>query len=418
MRKPSPPPGNAAARRPAGFTFLELLIVMGLLAVLLGLGIGFIVNVGRQAQSEQAAATVVDAAFRCQNMSAGQKRATMEIRKEGADEAWYVVTGVQRPVLTANFEAARKTTDGKSDPMTAWLVNVAGDVASAGVGGNVTADPDGQAGSAALFSSGGTLDFGNRAAFAVTHGLDVDVWVKPAAGSSSRMTILRADASGEELWTLLLQRGQGSGGPDAYKVELRLRLLSEKDTGSSPPMQDDYVTVEACVAASRWSQVRATFDGRDASIRVNGVERTLETPRRAKDASPEGKRFVVPPSGAAHLQASHSGGPFVGSMDTLQVSGVFRTDEDVRRLGAGMALKRNPTGPIRLHFANGRLDPMYHAWDEILEFETPSDQAERTFWRVRIGLYGSIQPAQRVLADYDVPPSPGAQSPSPEGRPK
>jgi prepilin-type N-terminal cleavage/methylation domain-containing protein len=54
-----------------GFTFLELLIVMGLVAMLVGLTIGWLGNVGRTARAAQAAAIVTETAFRCQNASAG-----------------------------------------------------------------------------------------------------------------------------------------------------------------------------------------------------------------------------------------------------------------------------------------------------------------------------------------------------------
>ena len=52
-------PGAAAARfrdgLARGFTFLELLVVMGVMAVFFGLGIGYLLNIGRSAQSMQAA---------------------------------------------------------------------------------------------------------------------------------------------------------------------------------------------------------------------------------------------------------------------------------------------------------------------------------------------------------------------------
>ena len=55
-------PGAAAARSrdglARGFTFLELLVVMGVMAVFFGLGIGYLLNIGRSAQSMQAASKI------------------------------------------------------------------------------------------------------------------------------------------------------------------------------------------------------------------------------------------------------------------------------------------------------------------------------------------------------------------------
>src|SRR5205085_2681671 len=66
--------------REAAFTFLELLIVMGVLAMLMGLTIGWLGNIGRSARSAQAAAILTESAFRCQNASAGGRRSTLELR--------------------------------------------------------------------------------------------------------------------------------------------------------------------------------------------------------------------------------------------------------------------------------------------------------------------------------------------------
>ncbi len=406
------PPGA-----PAGFTFLELLVVMALVAVLLGLGIGFIVNVGKAAQSQQAAAIVTEAAFRCQNMSAGAKRATLTLRQETTPEGltrWAVITGVQRPILTANFEGARRRPDGSGDPETLWVANAGGDVITARTEGNVQLDDDGMAGRAVLLGPGGLMDFGTRPAFAVTHGLDVDVAVKPTGGAS-RMTLLRADGDGEEIWAIGLQRGQAGGGPDSFAVEVRLRLLPEGDAAPGAGLREDVRTKEACIPSGQWSRLRVSFDGRSTAVRVNGVERAMDVPAPAKGApEPEARRFVIPASGVARITLSQASASFLGSVDTLQVSGVFRTDEDVRYLGGGMELVGRQ-GPLTLHFANGRLDPAYHQWDEHLRFATPGDQETGVSWRVRVGLYGSIQPPERVINALDTVPLPGNVAPSAPG---
>jgi concanavalin A-like lectin/glucanase superfamily protein len=377
--------------RDAGYSFLELLIVMGLLAVLVGVGIGFIANVGRSGRTAQAAGIVVEAGARCQNLSAGTRRATLEIRKSvGADgvERVLVVTGVQRPVLTANFEAARK-----GQPGTEWLISAGGSPDAAKPNGDVKVTDDGHTGRGASFSKNGWLDFGRRAAFAVTHGLEVDVQVKPDAGRN-RMTLLRADDGNDVLWQVALVKNLSTSG-EAYQVEVSLRTVPERAENATANLER-VTTKEPAVAPGQWSHLRVTHDGRTVTVTVNGVARPLDLPPPPKGAPPpEARRFVLPPSGVSHLSAGHPQAAYSGSMDSLQVSGIFRTDDDVRELGNVVVLAR--TLPIVLHFSNGRLDPTFHAQDEAIRLQSLSEEGSGVHWRVRFGLYGALTPPERVV---------------------
>jgi hypothetical protein len=364
---------------------------MGLLAVLVGLGVGFIGNVGRSARTAQAAAILVEAGARCQNLSAGTRRATLEVRKEPrpqGGERVMVVTGVQRPVLTANFEAARK-----GQPESEWLISAGGGPDVAKPSGDVRVSDDGHAGRAALFTRSGWIDFGRRSAFAVTHGLEVDVQVKPDVGRT-RMTLLRADDGTEVLWMVSLVKNV-SAGPEAYQVEVSVRTAAEgSDAPSVHPQR--LATKEPAIAAGQWSHLRVTHDGRELTVTVNGVARPLDVAPRAKGApAPPAQRFLLPASGVAHLTASHAQNPYAGAMDSLQVSGIFRTDDDVRELGNVDVLAR--TLPIVVHFANGRLDPAFHGQDEEIRLRSEAEEDAGVYWRVRFGLYGALQPAERVV---------------------
>jgi hypothetical protein len=383
--------GRNLIARGAGYTFLELLVVMSLLAAIVGLGIGFIGNVGRSARTAQAAAILVEAGAQCQNLSAGTRRATLELRESvGADgvERLVVVTGVQRPVLTANFEAGRKGL-----PETEWLISAGGSPDTARPNGDVKITDDGHTGRAAAFAKNGWLDFGRRSAFAVTHGLEVDVYVKPEPGRN-RMTLLRADDGNEVLWMVSLVK-QVSTGSEAYQVEVSLRTVAEKSDATTSHVER-VTTKEPAVSAAQWSHLRVTHDGRVVTVTVNGVGRPLDTPPLPKGAPPpSSRRFVLPPSGVSHLTASHVQTPYAGSMDSLQVSGVFRTDDDVRELGNVDVLTR--TLPLVIHFSNGRLDPTYHGQDETIRLQSPAEKDTGVYWRVRFGLYGALQPAERVV---------------------
>jgi hypothetical protein len=369
---------------------MELLVVMSLMAVLVGIGVGFIGNIGRAGRTAQAAAILAEAGAVCQNRSAGTRRATLEVREEVRDgvERVVVVTGVQRPVLTANFEAGRK-----GQPETEWLISAGGGPDVARPNGDVKITDEGHSGRAAQFAKNGWLDFGTRAAFAVTHGLEVDVYVKPDAGRN-RMTLLRADDANEVLWMVALVKAVSTGS-EAYQVEVSTRTVPEKSDATTSHLER-VATKEPAVGAGQWSHLRVTHDGRVVTVTVNGVARPLDLPPPPKGAPPPAaRRFVLPPSGVAHLTAGQVQTPYAGAMDSLQVSGVFRSDDDVRELGNVTVLARSL--PIVLHFANGRLDPTYHGQDETIRFQAPAEKDTGVHWRVRFGLYGALQPAERVV---------------------
>src|SRR5207247_9016337 len=132
---------------------------------------------GRSAQSMQAASKITEGASRCQNLSAGGARATLEIRTRknaSGSEELIAFTAVQRPILTSNFEPPLK-----DHPELDWFVNAAGSPDSAKPVGGVRLDSDaGDGRNAVTLARGGYVDFGTRPGFAVTDGVLVDCWVK------------------------------------------------------------------------------------------------------------------------------------------------------------------------------------------------------------------------------------------------
>ena len=385
------------ARGRAGFTFLELLVVMGVLAVMMGLGIGYLMNVGRSAQSMQAAAALVSAGSRCQNLSAGGKRATLQLRsRAGADgeERLELFTAVERPILTANFEAAPK-----DRPELDGFTNAAGTPGTSKVVGNAKTDEDGKSGSALALVRGSYVDFGTRAGFAVTDGVSVDLWVKVASGGT--MTLVRSDDDRQRFFELRLEK-ENISGPDAYKVVLMLWLVPADQPGvAGSGVSDRFESATACVSPGVWTRIEASFDGRDVSLRVAGVERRAQKPRKpapGAPATPEtpARRFASTASGVAHLTLSAIDTSFVGSVDTLVVSGIFRGPDDEQRLQGGVRILR-PTLPLRVVYANGVLDPAVHGGDVVVDMATPEDADQGTAWRIRYGLYGDLPPPVKVV---------------------
>lgn len=411
MNASRPLPVEPAPRRGrAGFTFLEILIVMGMLAVLLGLSIGFIGGVGKKALAMQAASILSESGNRCLNMSAGGKRATLDLREDrtGGDPRLVVTTSVLKTVLTANFSLPPKDQPGLE-----WFVNAAGSLEFARPSGNVSIDPDGLSGGAAKFAGQGSVDFGSRAGFAMTDGVYLDLWVKPDGGRGTS-TLLLCDTDGGKLWKLELER-LAAGGADAFAVVFTLWLVPAAAGEGVQPAPMRFQTTPA--VRTKGSRVEASFDGREASIKIDGVERYVPDRRGARTpANDVTMRFAQPPSGVARILLSDPARPFSGLVDTLTVAGVFRTDEDVRSLPLDVTVVGRSL-PWRVAFLNGALDPTdpaTRAGDAVVWLAGPGDATSGGLYEIRFGRYGSIPPPKRVPAPGGVPP--GAPPITPENR--
>jgi prepilin-type N-terminal cleavage/methylation domain-containing protein len=385
-------PFRARTGREPGFTFLEILVVMGIAAVLLGLGVGFLRSVGRSSLSQQAAAILAESAQRCLNESAGGGRAVLELRTakdaQGEDRI-EVRTAVQRAVLSANFETA--PTDR---PDIEWFVYANGPELAKPTG-PAKLVPDGHDGGAVSLEPGAFVEFGERSAFAMTDGMEVDLWVRPSPMGRGVMTLVRSDVGSQVLWLVQLVRDGGQS--DGWRVALRVALVpADAPEGAPSAGMTEFRSKDAPVLAAAWSHVRVSYDGREPSIRVNGVERWERpaSPRGRAEAGGVPMRLAAAPGGVARLVLSAPDASFVGLVDTLNVAGIFRSDEDARWLPLGITLFRTPL-PVIVAFQNGRLDPTVHGRDVELRLQGPGDEESGGWQVVRFGLYGNIPPPYR-----------------------
>jgi prepilin-type N-terminal cleavage/methylation domain-containing protein len=374
-----PPAAAFAGPRARGFTFLELLVVMGIMAVLAGLGVGFLKAVGRTSRIVQAREILRETAFACKHSSNGGTRAIFDLHERVRDGKKVLVVGAAtaRTVLTHQFE----TLDAASNDYPLKPV------------GKVEIVSHGYVGHAAHFVSGSYLDFEPQSAFAMTEGIEIDVWLKPE-GANSAMTVLE----GEGAYRLQLRRDKAGKG---YDVVLSLWLKSPELAGDdvrSPGVKTDFATEDGPVRADGvWTHVQARYDGVDPSIRVDDIERLPRKPRPkvavlGKDEIPAGspptRRLVVPEGGVVHLTVSAPTSGFVGSMDMLNLGGVFRSS-DVEREISGLILER-PRLPVRVVFQNGRLDPLEHPEDVLLVFrEEANPNGPRL--ELRLGRFGTVE---------------------------
>ena len=392
---PAPPGGSPFLWQPrpsvgaAAFTFIELIVVMGVLAMLMGLTVGYLKGAGRVSGLQLARNQILDAAHRAQAMSRGEKltvvtlRETHDLERRGHE----IFTMIAESVLTHSFE----TLDGASRNLPIRSP------------GTVKIVPGGNPGSCAQFGRGGALEFEPQASFAMTDGLDVEMWVIPEGGANV-MTMLE----GRGAYEVSLVRGSTGD------YDLRLRVnLRPPDGGDGEPSWASFETEKSPVRATgRWTHVHVRYNGSDASLEVDGLEYvkrgTSTTPTRTGTA----RRLAVPPEGAVALSVGSSAQSYVGKMDGLVVRGVFRLREDRNLLPEGVTIQvlqpAKQQLPFRLHYVNGRLDPQRHPEDVKIAFldEARPDDRPMVF---SAGRHGAIR------ADFErfTPPAGGPAQAAP-----
>ncbi len=350
---------------------------MGAMGVLLGLAVGYIGNIGQATFVVQAKGMLSETAYRCLSASVGDRRAIFTLRRaedKDGDLVLRIGAAVARPVLTHQFE----TLDFASE---ARAPNVSGEVELVKDGGRV--------GNCAKFGANAHLAFTPSSVFAMTEGIELDVWVKPEPGVRQMALVEGAESYG----VYLVQAGES----DAYDVKLRLKLRKISEGERTAPFDKPFETKGAPVVADgRWSRIQVAFDGLDATIRVNGLEAyEPDGKRRGPGGAIQGnelveqvQRIVVPPSGLAGVTISSPTAPYRGHMDSFRLMGVFRSEELERDLPGPLEVIY-PTIPLRVVFRNGGLDPDEHSGDQIirlLDTRNPDDPP----LRLTMGMYGTV----------------------------
>jgi hypothetical protein len=335
--------------RPSGFSFIELLVIMGIVAVMASLSVGWLQGAGRSTGLTLARTQLLDAARRAQSRSMGGRLATLTFRKstqENGHELHEATVMVAETVLSHSFERL----DGASGflPM-----ETMGDVKVDALGGRT--------GGGAVFGRGGVIAFAPQASFAFTEGLDAEVWLLPSAGGAS-MTVLE----GQGAYDITLFRALTAAD---YDVRLRVNLLAPDGRGE--PTMVTYETEGAPVRATgRWTHLRVAFDGQTPLFEVDSLERQVRRPTSGSVVSTVARRIGVPPEGAVALRIGSSSQPYQGRMDGLLVRGVFRLSDDVVTLPDGLAFDvvqpAKATLPLRVRYTNGRLDALKHPQDVVL----------------------------------------------------
>jgi len=355
--------------RRSGFTFLEILIVMAVMGILMGIGIGYLQNIGAASRVDQARAILRETVYACKQSSNGGTRAILDLHYRVRDDALVVGAAVARPVLTHNFEALDSTSND-------YPVSVEG---------NVELERGGHLGSCAKFE-GGAIVFDLQSAFAMTDGLQIDGWFLPVGGASTMSLV-----TGEGAYQLQVVRDPQTAG---YDVLLKLQLKQPGEGRSATTEKIFRTKGGPWRPATGWTHLQVGYDGADASIQINGIE--CETGRRVRrrgqaTAAEEAghRRLHVPESGAVKLILGGTSTPYSGLMDTLVVGGVFRSSDTEREL-YGLKIVRRGDRPVKVVYRNGRLDPTRHAGDVLLYLQETTN-IDGPLLELKMGMYGTVE---------------------------
>lgn len=354
-------------RRRAGFSLLELMVTMGLATMLIGVGAGVYVKMGRRSAAVQAMASVNQLVVRAKNASSKFPATIVADAEEGLLHAY-----TEEVVQELHFEP-RPTESGDYVPL-----GIEGRDCTV-AGGEVQRD-QGRVG-AGLRLDGGSVSCGSFAAYDVDQGINAEVWIRPSA--QPRCDLVTKGRTFQ-------LRIEGAANRNA-RVIVRLKV---QDPGG---IQDDVVrTVDVpAVRLNEWIGIRASYDRNELVTSTSEGYGFV-----VRDRWKESRALAVDRDAPLVVGAGLS-----GWIDDVRVGGV-RSAEPIR-LPPGVALAgQNP--PVR--FVDGRLDPAVHSGPAFLSLR--HDGTTSTF---EIGQNGTILAVRQTDAPA---PADAGQPPKRDEAPK
>lgn len=320
---------RALAVRPSdgahhGFTIIELIAVMGIMAILFGISAATLAKLGK-GPALDVAERQVRAAISRSRTAAREQSALAELVFENDGEGQGVIrTRITRDAGSWHFEPGPGGKDA----------GLGGRNNKARLGGAEIV-PEGKVRSCARLDGGDQIKCGKAVGYDPTIGFDLSMDIKPDADADGGTLASFGDVfsfelgeDGELLATLLLE---GEGEAVSLKTE------------------------NGVVAFGVWCRVRLTFDGIDARLYAHNV---MEAEKRLiKPQNPRARRLERPDRGD---QLTFGGKSYDGLMDEV-IYRVVDEEEPVLLADGRSPASFDQKGRLRVRFdREGRLDRRVH----------------------------------------------------------
>jgi prepilin-type N-terminal cleavage/methylation domain-containing protein len=352
----------ARARHQAGFTLMELMVTMAIAASLMGLGAGIFLSMGKRTAGDNALASVSGLLINVRNASS---RFPAAIRIDPTTDGHVgTVTGMAQEVRQElHFDP--RTIEGRSEPLTPWGI----EGRDCDANGATVETTHGRVGGA-LRLAGGTVNCRRYAAYDVTDGLTVELWIKPDNLSSADL-VTKGDA--------LTVRLEGSR-------RIGVKVTVQSDHGPEPITESCEVPL---IRTDRWTGVRVSYDRNELSIWTDDgfgfAKRGAKVEHRPLAPAPD-----------ADLQV----GGYSGLLDDFRFAGVH--SELPLRMPAEVTLLGDK--PKTIYFVGGQLDPAIHRGSETISLRFA-------------GRITSLEISNNGRLTVTNPPTPPSDEPGAKGAP-
>jgi len=379
---------TACASRRRGYTLIELVVVLAILAAVAGLGIGVYRTVAKQNILPAAASQVssVIRAARNYSVSSGlPSRVTIDARTQSISAFGYEL------VAAWSFEDIESLAVGDRIPLDRDIVGAFGERA---VPQGVLEAGKGRIGRGIVcLDEGASLVAPRRPRYDAPRGFSLEAWVlfwprELEKGEGSDRTGAWSDPRRSERYAVISRPGSWEmgllGDGALYAVIGDAERPEALETFSAATRSRE-------VLGSRWTHVRASFDGLELRLEVDGIEREWAPERferiDPRDWPPLPERV---PASDHDLMVSHPNRFFYGIIDEVKVRIAleprsYELPSEVAFLDRSLELRFD---------SRGSLDPVHHASPVL----------------VRIGELGDDLPVEAISGGTSVP------EPTPEER--
>jgi len=324
----------ARRSKSAGFTLIEVLVVMAIISVLMGFGIGMYQSLSGLGKATQARNTIIET-IQTVKGSSMKLEAALVVDPEGN-----LVYGLEfGTVASCNFEVP---TDPDADTTRIQGLSYK---EGANTGGELKPYPFGHTGGGIEFSAGGEVNFANYADYDLVEGVTMKIWVYPTANVTADL-IRKGNSYG-----MRLKRGPGAPIVEGF---LALGEMTDEN-GVVGAGKERFDTGKYALKLNRWNGIELQYDRNTISISIDvygrgAVERFVKRDER---------RPIEPDLEADLIVGSPQ---FQGRMDDLQVLGIIAGT--TRRLPSDVAIEGDKVRTI--FFKGGKLDPRYHQAPETI----------------------------------------------------